>query len=426
MLSQRLIYDERYRGSGYDERSAVRVLQAERKALRAAFRRTAEMNADAHEITVLDFGYGTGRVTNEFAFDYLRHPEAFDPKARDLRIVAYDVSRVGLWKAAEALERDGFSAHGRRGLYCYPDPDARVAYVAGALRKSMGGVAVTVVFIHGSEFQSPNAVRRRLESVNRGRPYLLTTSWYSGLGHVPKRERRRQMFAVLGELTHGNGDLVVAVSATGDLVREQRTWARRLRRRQIDGLPIEGAGDAMYATELGQLNYWHCFGLDLIEMLAKTCTGGQQGWLQAIRFPGREFRSPDEENENFDKVNQFHEELVSRAARPGASGNLEWQAKDFRRVHTVAAIRTAHPGGYDYPEPLVPDTGAAGRGPLSLAVNLTRRVGRNRRPAEPETAASALRSSSSEAARGAPRPGTGTRRRSSPAARIAAGTRRPS
>jgi hypothetical protein len=99
-LLQRSIYDERYKVGQYDRRSAVRVLRAEREALAAALRRAVTSNQDAQTISLFDFGYGTGRVTNELILDYA-HRNAEFPK--DLRIVAYDVSSAGLRKAKEAL-----------------------------------------------------------------------------------------------------------------------------------------------------------------------------------------------------------------------------------------------------------------------------------------------------------------------------------
>ena len=62
--SQRSIYDERYEAGHYDRRSAVHVLTAERDALRHAIDRALESNRRVRRISLFDFGYGTGRVTN--------------------------------------------------------------------------------------------------------------------------------------------------------------------------------------------------------------------------------------------------------------------------------------------------------------------------------------------------------------------------
>ena len=69
-VSQRSIYDERYEAGQYDLRSAVPVLTAEREALRVALDRAIRSNPDAEIITLFDFGYGSGRVTNELIAGY--------------------------------------------------------------------------------------------------------------------------------------------------------------------------------------------------------------------------------------------------------------------------------------------------------------------------------------------------------------------
>jgi hypothetical protein len=99
------IYDERYKVGQYDNRSAVPVLTAERAVLRATMGRAIHSNPKAKRISLFDFGFGTGRVTNELITGYAREY----PTAKDLRVVAYDVSSVGLMKAQEALCQAGFA-----------------------------------------------------------------------------------------------------------------------------------------------------------------------------------------------------------------------------------------------------------------------------------------------------------------------------
>src|SRR5215475_11051920 len=105
-LSQRAIYDERYTAGRYDHRSAIHVLTAEREALAGALDRALKSNPGTDTINVFDFGYGTGRVTNELAHSF---PPDYAATGKNLRIVAFDVSSVGLRKAREALCALGFS-----------------------------------------------------------------------------------------------------------------------------------------------------------------------------------------------------------------------------------------------------------------------------------------------------------------------------
>ena len=327
--SQSSIYDARYAGTGYDRRSAVRVLTAEASALRRAVERAMDASTGEDVVSLFDFGYGTGRVTNEFAVEF---PERFGAHGRDLRVVAYDVSPVGLRKAAAALlgehgfvEADRLAWHDRK----------ESGYVAGSVSRVTGGVLVTVVFVHGYESEQPEPVRQVILDANQKDTYLLSTSWYSGLSHIPGRENRGAYFRLLGDLTDPRGELLVAASVGGDLVEDQRQWARRLRDGDVAGYPIEVPGDVMYETELGQLNYLHVFGTDFADLLASVTTSGQHAWIEAIRFPDEEFASVVEERANYDKVRRFNRAVADRP----------WSPDDYRQVHTAAAIRSGHPAG---------------------------------------------------------------------------------
>jgi hypothetical protein len=323
LFSQRAIYDARYRRSGYDRRSAVRVLLAEERALRSSVFRALTANRGCGTCSVIDFGYGTGRVTNEFLLDY---PRFFGNLAPSLRVVAYDVSSAGLKIAAETLAGQGFEGHGKL-LW---NPIAPVGYVAGSMSKVVDGVELRVVFVHGNEGQAPAQVRDLLVHANEGSPGLVTTSWYSGVGHVAGEQEREAYFTELANVTHENGELILAVAATGDLRDAQAEWRKRLDIDAVDdSLPIQMEGDVVYRTELGQLNFWHVFGLDLIKHMT-AIDDSRSWWLQAIRMPGDEFRSRTDEWANYTAVLDFNRRAPLQF----------WTPHDFAEVHTVAAFRS--------------------------------------------------------------------------------------
>ena len=54
----------------------MHVLAAEREALCRAVERAAASNPGAQTISLFDFGYGTGRVTNEFIESYVKQSPA--------------------------------------------------------------------------------------------------------------------------------------------------------------------------------------------------------------------------------------------------------------------------------------------------------------------------------------------------------------
>ena len=328
-LSQRAIYDERYKAGDYDRRSAVRVLTAEREALSRAVERALESNWAAAKISLFDFGYGTGRVTNEWI-------ECCAQKAlagrNELRVVAYDVSSAGLQKAQEALCLADYESV---GPFVWA-PQETAGYIVGSMRKDRAGLSTTVVFVHGCEDESPEDMRQLALRANDGDRYLLTTSWYSGLGHVPGMALRQEYFRQLAELTSPLGEIVLAVSATGDLDDLQPEWAERLAHGTTDGFPIEMSGDVVYRTELGQANFYHVFGAELNHHMRKITAPGQRWWVEGIRYPDEEFASPEEERDNYQRVFKAN----------GSKRGRVWDADDYREFHTVAACRSplgSHP-----------------------------------------------------------------------------------
>jgi hypothetical protein len=326
---QRSIYDERYKAGLYDHRSAVRVLTAERGALAGAVARTLISNPDARKISMFDFAYGTGRVTNEFIKEYAHQYAAL---RRDLLIVAYDVSSVGLRKAQDKLQSAGFTPKESFNWV----PESRHGYIAGSLRKNYKNVDVTIVFIHGSEREAPEVMRRLALSANDGHRYLITMSWYSGLGHIPSEGLRREYFSQLNELTSPLGEIVLCLSATGDLVELQPEWSARLASGDVGDFPVAAPGDLVYQTELGQPNFYHIFGTDLNDYMEGITSTGQHWWIEGIRCPDEEFESAEAEQANYWRV---------RATNASKLGS-RWNADDYREFHTVAALRSGvNPSG---------------------------------------------------------------------------------
>jgi hypothetical protein len=324
VIRQREIYDERYLADGYDERSAIRVLTAEANALQDAARRARSSLPSQSGLTLLDFAYGSGRVTNEFAIAYAAQREEAD---RCLHVVAYDVSAVGLNKAARNLIKiHGFDETEPLAF----DRDADEIYVAGSVSRFTGDSKVSLVFVHGTEEASADEVRTALRSANNGEPFAVTTSWYSGIAHIPTAARRAVFFRMLGGLTDARGELLVAAAVLGDLVDLQAEWAERLRNGDINDYPIEGPGDVIYETELGQVNFNHVFGTDLAELLAATSRPGQAAWLEALRMPDEEFASEEAELDNYRRAREFNARI----------GRRPWQSADYRQVHTVLAVRS--------------------------------------------------------------------------------------
>jgi hypothetical protein len=323
-VSQRSIYDHRYEAGHYDQRSAVRVLAAEREALGHAVDRALKSNRTARRINLFDFGYGTGRVTNEFIGWYVSEYAAL---GKDLQVVAYDVASAGLMKAKEALCSDGFALDGPITWA----PEDTVGYIAGRVSKREAGVTITVVFVHGHEDQHPSVMRRLALMASDGAKYQLTTSWYSGLGHIPGESLRREYFRELGRLTSRRGEMVMSMSATGDLVELQREFSERLASGVTGGFPIQAPGDVVYETELGQPNFCHMFGVDLNNHMRAITGWGQYWWVEGIRCPDEEFASREAEQANYRRVREANDRKRGRI----------WTVDDYREFHTVAAFRSA-------------------------------------------------------------------------------------
>jgi hypothetical protein len=321
--SQRSIYDERYMAGLYDRRP-VPVLTAERELLDGAIDRVLVSHPRAAGISLFDFGYGTGRVINHWLEGHVHSRLA---AGHELRVVAYDVSSVGLRTAMDKLHSLGYRPTGPVAWY----RDAAHGYVAGAVHKQEGGISITVTFVHGCEDQSPKVMRELALSANGGEPYLVTTSWYSGLGHVPGDSLRREYLRELSELTAPAGEMIVCLSATGDLVEVQPEWSKRRTTGETKGFPVERPGDLVYLTELDQENFYHVFGTELNDYMRAITGSGQHWWVEGVRYPDEEFETQAAEQENYRRV---------RRANLGKRGRV-WDAADYREFHTVAALRSA-------------------------------------------------------------------------------------
>jgi hypothetical protein len=293
---------------------------------RAVDRAIATTAGDRTPITLFDFGFGTGRVTNEFVAGFT---ERYGHHGRGLRVIAYDISAVGLRKAEEELKwRHQFEAPSEIKW----DDEASTGYVAGSLERDVRGTKLNVVFVHGNEAESPANISRLVRAANNG-PALITTSWYSGLGHIPGRDRRTDFVRMLDRVTDLRGELLIAPSVSGDLVEAQAEWAEKLRSGDVGDYPIEVPGDVMYETELQDLNFWHVFSTDLEELIRRVCRRRQRAWIEALRMPGPEFRSLADEQENYRQTQLFN---LSKRRRP-------WRHSDYRRVHTAVAVRSGSP-----------------------------------------------------------------------------------
>jgi hypothetical protein len=207
-VSQEVIYDARYRRGLYDQRSAVPVLTAEWEAFGGALARADRSGPGGEPLTILDWGYGTGRITNDvvITYPYVQYDNGLKTFDRDLLVVAFDVSSVGLHHAAAALR-----AHEFRGADL-----SGAGGVLGELTRIRHGRTVTVRFVHGGEDAAPATTERLLLSA--GGPYLATVSWYSALGHIPGEQARVAALTLLGRVTDPRGELILSVSALGDLV----------------------------------------------------------------------------------------------------------------------------------------------------------------------------------------------------------------
>jgi hypothetical protein len=322
-LSQRSIYDERYSAGLYDDRS-VPVLTAERDALTNAIQRAVVTFPFTHRISLFDFGYGAGRVINDWiegqARQYLRSAH------QELRLIAYDVSSVGLRIAQERLRAVGYEP--TRPVRW--ETGSAQGYIAGAVRKQQHDVSVTVVFVHGCEDEPPDVMRELALAANDGDHYLLTTCLYGSLGHVPGEDLRRDYFRQLSELTSPRGEIILCLSATGDLVEIQPEWSEKLAAGDTGGFPIERHGDLVYDTELGHQNFYHVFGTELNDYMKSITTAGQRWWIEGIRYPGEEFKSLEAEQANYHLVQQANERKRGRV----------WSADDYREFHSIAAFRS--------------------------------------------------------------------------------------
>lgn len=305
-FDQAKIYDARYSGSNYyGTTSPVPVLTAEREALAGAIDRQQSSN-NADEVSMLDIGYGTGRIPNEVLLLWN------GPKG--LTLVAYDLAIEGLKRGIAGLLETG---QFRRSTTRKHELEVLESTDLSAPKK-------LVSFILAHEGANDADL---LFDVNNGSPYDITTSWYGVVGHESDPKKRMELFRLLGKVTCESGEIVVTTSAIGDFNREHGSEGFR-------DLPCKGDGrNVIYETEApGVEEYIHLYGEDFEQNMEATRTAmGQKIWLEPIRLPGPEYMTPEDELRAHGELVRFRNE----------HNHYPWKHNEYAAVHTVGGFRSS-------------------------------------------------------------------------------------
>ncbi|MET8798036.1 GNAT family N-acetyltransferase [Nocardia sp. NPDC004568] len=323
LASPQEIYDRIYQRAESGSEPSAPVLTAELSALSGAVDRATASDPHAEMISLLDFGYGMGRVTVDFALNH----SSLSGERKPLLILAYDVSGVGLAKSA-ALLRD---RHGFAGWVSVQSEPVS-GYVMGELGRRVGGVDIVFRFVHGHENDSVEAVQQLILRANNGKKVTVTSSWGGSVGRTPGIRARARLFEALGSLTDPRGEMVIAVSSAGAMVDEARYWYAKLRKNDVDGYPIEEFGDVVYDTEIpGVVDFCHLFDSDLPQyMKIAQSRQNQRVWVEGIRHAGPEPDTAASEQEDHRKVTELN----------SAKTDGLWDYDDYVKFHTVVVFRS--------------------------------------------------------------------------------------
>ena len=317
-LSQRSIYDERY-SAGSVRPPFVLFSPPNVDALEEAMSRAVATFPFARRISLFDFGYGTGRVI--MTGSTARRVSACG-QHQELRLVAYDVSSVGLRIAQERLHAAGYEP--TRPVSGSRDPPRATSL---ALCEAGTDASAQSAFVHGCEDEPPDVMRELALTANDGTT-TCSPRLYGGLGHVPGGPQT-EYFRQLSEPTSPRGEIILCLSATGDLVEVQPEWGRRLAAGSTGGFPIERHGDLVYAQNSASRTST-ISGTELNDYMKSITTAGQRWWIEGIRYPGEEFESLEAEQANYRLVRQANERKRDRI----------WNAEDYREFHSIAAFRS--------------------------------------------------------------------------------------
>src|SRR5262249_54424495 len=162
------------------------------------------------------------------------------------------------------------------------------------------GVRGTFRFIHGHEDDPLEGVRRLIiDEANGGAEVMVTSSWNGPLSHTPGFLARYRLIRFLGFLTDFYGEVVVSVPAVGGMVEDQWFWLEKLKNDDVAGHPIEMPGDIMRDTGIPGLQiFTHCFGPDLIEVMARMFSlRDQHAWIEGILPSDQESGTTRDERE---------------------------------------------------------------------------------------------------------------------------------
>lgn len=311
-FDQEAIYNRRYDLGYTGMGSPVNTLTAERLAIAGSVRRLQKVMPEGSDITIVDYGYGVGRVPNELVSTWVG--------PGNLTVVAYDVSRSGLHRAFREMRE--------HHLTRFKEYEDTHRFVGECTSTEDDTFKRTIRFIHGKAKHKPHQIADILIEENGGNPFDIATSWYDPISHEPSAKRRRQLFGMLGSLTHIKGEVIVTASTIGDLVPEYASEGEDILEDEIDE---HGERDVVYATESGVNNYLHLYGPDFENCMRATRTDiHQKLWLQPIRMLGKEYTTSVEERQAYGELRR----LAQQHSRK------RWRRTDYESIHTVGGFRS--------------------------------------------------------------------------------------
>ena len=200
-------YDVDYSGGNaslYNKRfGSNRIIPREEDAITNSFNNVHKrISNNSMQIRMLDFGCGDGRMFPVIERLANQHPD------RQIELIAYDISAVGLEESIRYLETSGYYTDKKPAKLRL---DTQISYLVGFWKKDN----LTVKIIHGNKNDDLEHIKFLIRQ-----PVHVTFSIFTVLGHVAKRDNRQAAIRMLAGLMDKEGELIINVSTASSLPKE--------------------------------------------------------------------------------------------------------------------------------------------------------------------------------------------------------------
>jgi len=266
-------YDKYYKNgdlSIYNKRfGKVKIPTNDVKIIQSSFLKILK-NDKNDKIKILDFGCGDGRY-----FETLQN--LAKQTNRQIEVISYDISAVGLQYYIEKLIQNGFTS--TQEIKKLKSSDKKSRLVSNLKKDNL-----IFKILYGYEKDNFNSIEKLI-----GKNFDLVFCLFGVLSHIQKKQNRIKYIKMFRAILNDNGRLVLTVPGKGILKKELRCYSF-LRTQGIPFMDATEKGDLYYKPKSSNTNficnYHHIYEIKELENDIKNSNFKKEySGINTILFP---------------------------------------------------------------------------------------------------------------------------------------------